>query len=101
MLPDLPKSDQLSILSCICKYIPHEKDDFQLDKMIGELYPLLEAKFEEKSQKISPGDPFGQPVVLWGCFTSQSGPGQSVKQRSEIFRGSHGDHFNSRGNKAF
>lgn len=27
------------------------KDDFQLDKMIGELYPLLEAKFEEKSQK--------------------------------------------------
>ena len=26
------------------------KDDFQLDKMIDELYPLLEAKFEEKSQ---------------------------------------------------
>lgn len=26
------------------------KDDFRLDQMISELYPLLEAKFEEKSQ---------------------------------------------------
>ena len=77
------------------------KDDFQLDKMIGELYPLLEAKFEEKSQKY-------HQEIIWStsgsmgmlCVLSQV-PDQSVKQRSEIFRGSHGDHFNSRGNKAF
>lgn len=77
------------------------KDDFQLDKMIGELYPLLEAKFEEKSQKYHQeihlvnqwfyGDALRLSQVLVNLLSNSS----------EIFRGSHGDHFNSRGNKAF